>query len=710
MRPAVLLALTVLALHVAPARAQRIVLDPGHGGSDPGAVGCGLQEATVVLDIANRTATLLRNSGFTVDMTRSDDRSVSLSARTSFANSRGADRFVSIHANANAGTPATGTETFAYTTPGATSLNLRDRVQEEMIAAWGLRNRGGKLANFHVLRETSMPAALSETAFINNCTTDARYLGDATRRGQMAEAHYRAIMRHYGRTPGSTTPPPPSGGTLRGVTFEDTGRGLEDTSVRIGGVAVALDGRAERATSESPSGAWSFNVPAGSYTVVATLAGYGEGRRTCDVAGGGETWCSVGLRRDAPPPPPPPPPVEDAGAPEVDAGSEPVAVDAAIERDAGTPIPSTDAGDPGPDLREATAGGCSVGTNDASPSWLLLLAFGLAVGLRRRAVGLRRRAVGLRRRAGGLRRCVNGRVLGLRRASLVRSLVLASLALFVLACGESAVDAAGASLRGDALDERDVETRVEVAREVSPFAALHDVRALHPEARFVGVEIAPTGDRFAVSEPGFASLAWTDGTALRTIAQGPARGFAPVWRADGLALGVRTPGQSESAVPHLAYDLEGQEVAPIAPPDRALAWVDAQDRVVVDVEGARHEIRLPGDRPFAPVLSPDRRHVIFRGLSTGLYARELATGRTIHLGEGGHPRFDASSRYVVFERVLDDGHEVTSATLWIADLARSELAPLTSGPALATSPSLATDGTIAWLEDEVLQVARLAIR
>lgn len=708
MRPAVLVALTfgsVLALHVAPARAQRIVLDPGHGGSDPGAVGCGLQEATVVLDIANRTATLLRSSGFTVDMTRSDDRSVSLSARTSFANSRGADRFVSIHANANAGTPATGTETFAYTTPGATSLNLRDRVQEEMIAAWGLRNRGGKLANFHVLRETSMPAALSETAFINNCTIDARYLGDATRRGQMAEAHYRAIMRHYGRTPGSTTPPPPSGGTLRGVTFEDTGRGLEDTSVRIGGVAVALDGRAERATSESPSGAWSFDVPAGSYTVVATLAGYGEGRRTCDVAAGGETWCSVGLRRDAPPPPPPPP-VEDAGTPEFDAGSEPVGADAAVERDAGTPIPSADAGGPGPDLREATAGGCAVGADVGSPSWLVLLVFGLAIGMRRRAIGLRH-ALGL---AVGQRRATFGRAFGQRRATVGRALALGCLALFAFACGESAVDATGSSLRGDTIDERQVETRVEVAREVVPFATLHDVRALHPESRFVGVEIAPTGDRFAVSEPGFASLAWSDGTTLRPIAQGPARGFAPVWRADGLAIGVRTPGQSESAVPHLAYDLEGREVAPIASPDRALAWVDAQEHVVVEVEGVRHEIRLPGDRPFAPVLSPDRRHVIFRGLSTGLYARELATGRTIHLGEGGHPRFDASARYVVFERVLDDGHEITSATLWIADLARAELAPLTSGPGLATSPSLAPDGTLAWLEDEILQVARLVIR
>lgn len=684
MRPAVLLALTFgLTLHVAPTRAQRVVLDPGHGGSDPGAVGCGLQEATVVLDIANRTATLLRNSGFTVDMTRSDDRSVSLSARTSFANSRGADRFVSIHANANAGTPATGTETFAYTTPGATSLNLRDRVQEEMIAAWGLRNRGGKLANFHVLRETSMPSALSETAFINNCTIDARYLGDATRRGQMAEAHYRAIMRHYGRTPGSTTPPPPSGGTLRGVTFEDTGRGLEDTSVRIGGVAVALDGRAERATSESPSGAWSFDVPAGSYTVVATLAGYGEGRRTCDVAAGGETWCSVGLRRDAPPPPPPPPPVEDAGTPELDAGTEPVGVDAAVERDAGTPIPSTDAGDPGPDLREATAGGCSVGASGASPAWLLLLV--LALGARRRANVMRR-------------------------TPCARALAVCMLALFAFACGESAVDAAGSSLRGDALDERQVETRVEVAREVEPFAALRDVRALHPEARFVAVEIAPTGDRFALSEPGFASLAWSDGAVLRPIAQGPARGFAPVWRADGLAIGVRTPGQSESAVPHLAVDLEGREVAPIAPPDHALAWVDAQEHVVVEVAAVRHEIRLPGDRPFAPVLSPDRRFVVFRGLSTGLYARELATGRTIHLGEGGHARFDATSRYVVFERVLDDGHEVTSATLWIADLSRAELAPLTADPARATSSSLAADGTLAWLEDEVLQVARLVIR
>ncbi|MCB9599359.1 MAG: N-acetylmuramoyl-L-alanine amidase [Sandaracinus sp.] len=661
------IAVLALVLWSSPTLAQRIVIDAGHGGTDPGAVGCGLEEQAVVLDIAQRTATLLRDAGFTVDLTRSDDRSVSLSARTSFANSRGADRFVSIHANSNAGTPATGSETFAYTTPGSTSLNLRDRIQEEMIRAWGLRDRGGKLANFHVLRETTMPAALSETAFINNCGTDARYLGDATRRAQMAEAHYRAILRHYGRTPGTVTPPMPSTGTLLGVIFEDSGRGLEDTSTRVSGAAVALDGRGERATSADGTGAWSFSLPAGSYTVVATRDGFVEARRTCDVSAGGETWCSVGLVRTRPPEP------EDAGAPDVDAGVP-------VEEDAGTvPTVGTDAGeevevDAGivPPERVAASGGCSAtGGATGFGLWLFVGFFAL-----------------FRRR----------------RAALGRAALSALAGLVAVGCATESREGTSAAL----LDETQV-TRIELAREVAPFASIEGVATLHSDRRFLAVEVAPTADRFALSAAGFATLYVADETTIRTLAQGPARGFAPRWRADGRAVGVRTPGQSESAVPHLAFDLEGGEVAPITEPDGALTWI-ADDVVRVDVRGQRHDVPLPGDRPFDPRLSPDRRFVAFRGLSTGLYVHELATGRTLHLGEGGHARFSASSRHVVFERIVDDGHETTSATLWIADLDAGVTAPLTGGSGFDTSPSLATNGTLAWLRDEVLHVGRLHLR
>lgn len=681
-----------------PASAQLIVIDPGHGGTDPGAVGCSLQEASVVLDVSTRAATLLRNAGFRVDLTRTDNRTVSLGARTTFANSRGADRFVSIHANANAGTPATGTETFAHTTASTTSLNLRNRVQEEMIRAWGLRDRGGKQANFHVLRETAMPAALSEMAFINNCSIDATYLGNATRRGQMAEAHYRALMRHYGRDPGSTTPPPPapSTGTLRGVVFEDTGRGLEDTSARLAGVNVRVDGRAESART-AETGAWSFTLPAGSFTAVATLEGFEEARRACDVAAGGETWCSIGLRRVAapPPPPPPPPPAEDAGVePEPEPEPEPVPQpDAAFDTDAG-PGSTADAGvreTGGDDDRMTLAtGGCAAGGSSSSGAWLF--AFGLALLLRRRSRGIAR---------------PNGR--RLRSASTLGALAaLAALA----GCSEAAPAPSASALTGAVdLAPSPTSLRVEVARAVEPFARVEDVATHFPEARWVTAELAPVGRRVALAPAGYGALSIGDlasGSTI-TIAEGPARGFAPRWRADGAAIGARTPGQTESAVPHLAFDLGGQEVAPITAPDAALAWVDEHEQIVVEVPGARHVLRLPGDRYFAPALSSDRRFVTFRGLSTGLYIHDLRAQRTLSLGEGGHARFDPTSRWLVFERQIDDGHDVVESDLYLVDLHAGEVAPLVTSDALDGAPSFGEAGQIAWLADGVLQVGHLVV-
>lgn len=181
------------------AAAQRkIVIDPGHGGSDPGGTGNGLQEKNIVLDVSQRFKSLLDADGgrWTALLTRNSDVFVSLASRTAFSNNQGAVRFMSIHANAFSSASANGTETFAFA-EGGSGAALRNLVQAEMIAAWGLTNRGNKTANFFVLRETAAPAVLHELAFITNAG-DAAKLGSATERQKAAVAHRRALRRHFG--------------------------------------------------------------------------------------------------------------------------------------------------------------------------------------------------------------------------------------------------------------------------------------------------------------------------------------------------------------------------------------------------------------------------------------------------------------------------------------------------------------------------------
>jgi MYXO-CTERM domain-containing protein len=205
-----LVSLVVLLIALVPSLAAaqiRIVIDPGHGGSDPGGVGTGMQEKTIVLNVAQRFKALLDadtadTSGggrWVALLTRNTDTFVSLAARAAFSNNQDADRFMSIHANAFADASAHGTETFAFSESGQGAA-LRNLVQSEMIAAWGLTNRGNKTANFAVLRDTAAPAVLHELAFITNAT-DAAKLGSATERQKAAVAHLRAIQRHFGITP-----------------------------------------------------------------------------------------------------------------------------------------------------------------------------------------------------------------------------------------------------------------------------------------------------------------------------------------------------------------------------------------------------------------------------------------------------------------------------------------------------------------------------
>ncbi len=212
----------------------RIVVDPGHGGKDPGALGPGgLKEKDVTLKIALEIKEKLeKNLNCEVKLTRTVDEDLSLARRTAIANSFGADIFVSIHANANTSKKARGIETFYLdrasdkaarriaAIENSTSetgvieteqiladalLNMKlpqsrrlaEAVQKEMldriVGDYGpVRDLGVRRAPFHVLTGAIMPAILLETAFISN-PTEAGWLKDEKFRGIVADAVASAV-------------------------------------------------------------------------------------------------------------------------------------------------------------------------------------------------------------------------------------------------------------------------------------------------------------------------------------------------------------------------------------------------------------------------------------------------------------------------------------------------------------------------------------
>ena len=290
-------ALILLGALAAPAAAQKkIVIDPGHGGADPGGVGTGMQEKIVVLDTCKRFKALLDadtadNGGggsWTTFLTRSDDTFVELSARASYANSKGADRFMSIHSNAFGDASANGTETFSYTGTGEGAA-LRNLVQDEMIKAWGLTNRGNKTANFAVLRETSMPAELHELAFITN-STDAQKLASEAERQKAAEAHLKAIQRHF-----DIPPYIPGGGGGGG----DTGRiagVVRDDLGPVEGATVAVDSGQSVVT--PADGTFEITgVPAGTRGLTVSAPGHEETVVQVEVNSGDQSDTEILLDR-----------------------------------------------------------------------------------------------------------------------------------------------------------------------------------------------------------------------------------------------------------------------------------------------------------------------------------------------------------------------------------------------------------------------------
>ena len=146
-----------------------ICIDPGHGGKDPGATGGGVQEKTVVINVAKKIGAFLEARGCTIMFTRETDVFVGLSDRARMANAAKADLYVSIHCNSvRDNARATGMEVYHYTRASEASKRAARVIYDKLLPVCGLRGRGVKSQDLAVLRETAMPAVLVELGFISN--------------------------------------------------------------------------------------------------------------------------------------------------------------------------------------------------------------------------------------------------------------------------------------------------------------------------------------------------------------------------------------------------------------------------------------------------------------------------------------------------------------------------------------------------------------
>lgn len=179
-----------------------IVVDPGHGGSNPGAVANNTREADNNLAVAMKLREKLAQAGAKVVMTRSTDKTVAaegsslgdeLQARLDIANANHADLFVSIHSNSNPDKNIAGAMTFY---PSGKSQELALDVQTSLIKETGATDKGTSPATFYVLRNAAMPSILVEMGFVTN-ETEAAYLHDDIYRGKVASGVFNGIVRYY---------------------------------------------------------------------------------------------------------------------------------------------------------------------------------------------------------------------------------------------------------------------------------------------------------------------------------------------------------------------------------------------------------------------------------------------------------------------------------------------------------------------------------
>lgn len=190
----------------------KIFIDAGHGGRDPGASGNGLQEKNLTLTISKKIADILKDYEVDVKLSRTSDQTLSLKQRTDMANKWKADYLISIHINAGGGT---GYEDYIYNGPvQSTTASLRNTIHAEIVKTQSFwRNRGKKKANFHMVRESKMPAMLTENGFIDT-KADADKLKKDSHLNKIAQGHANGLIKAFNlkrKAKPKPTPSKPSG-------------------------------------------------------------------------------------------------------------------------------------------------------------------------------------------------------------------------------------------------------------------------------------------------------------------------------------------------------------------------------------------------------------------------------------------------------------------------------------------------------------------
>ncbi len=170
-----------------------VVIDPGHGGIDYGAIRSGINEKDITTDVSAKVAKMLRSDGYTVYMTRDEDKTVSLQERVDFSENHNPDIFVSIHVNSSEGTTATGIETHYY---HDYSIGLAKVVHAAMAKHVNSKDRGLFKSKFYVINHTTVPAILVEIGFISN-EEEREDLISEKRKQATAKAIVEGIKNYY---------------------------------------------------------------------------------------------------------------------------------------------------------------------------------------------------------------------------------------------------------------------------------------------------------------------------------------------------------------------------------------------------------------------------------------------------------------------------------------------------------------------------------
>lgn len=170
-----------------------VIIDPGHGGKDPGAVRAGIAEKDVNLAISWEILKQVVAAGIDGHLTRTVDKDVALAGRSSFANVADAGLVVSIHCNASDNPSANGVEVWHYPTDKV-GANLASRILSKLVDTTGWRDRGVKSNQlFWMLRKTKAPAVIVECGFISN-PDEAKGLIDPATQKAIASAIASAII------------------------------------------------------------------------------------------------------------------------------------------------------------------------------------------------------------------------------------------------------------------------------------------------------------------------------------------------------------------------------------------------------------------------------------------------------------------------------------------------------------------------------------